>query len=81
MFMTNMLSGERKWKVTQLPQSGWASELNLQCNILHSCNSERHFRSKDQACSHGAEHLGAGTPGFFVPSQIVLCPENFVLNI
>jgi len=32
------------------------SELNLQCNILHSFKSERHFRSKDQAPSNGARH-------------------------
>jgi len=57
------------------------SELNLQCNILHSCKSERHFRSKNQAPSHGARHSRAGTPSFLCPSLILLCPEKFVLNI
>jgi len=48
--------------------------------VLHSCKSERHFRSKDQAPSHGAGIRGKGPPSFLCPSQILLCPEKFVLN-
>jgi len=40
----------------------------LQCNILHSCKSERHFRSKNQAFSHGARHSRTGSPSFLCPS-------------
>ena len=62
-------SFERRAQVESyvLPQSNRTSGLNLQCNILHSCKSARHFRSKDQAPSHGARHSRAGPPKIFVP--------------
>jgi len=56
--------------------------IELQCNILHSYKSERRFRSKDQAPSHGAGHSGQGPQVFCAPPKLaVLCPEKFVLNI
>ena len=51
--------------VTSIKPNKRIEPLNLQCNILHSCKSERHLRSKAQAPSHGARHSRAGPPKFF----------------
>ena len=60
--------------VTSIKPNKRIEPLNLQCNILHSCKSERHFRPKDEAPSHGARHSRAGPPSFFVPLP------NFVVS-
>jgi len=48
----------------------------VQCNVLHSCKSERHFRSKDQTPSHGAGHSGPELPKFFCASPKFFCAQK-----
>ena len=73
------VSGKLRSYLNQTEQANWTY------NALYFtlCKSERHFRSKDQAPSHGARHSGAGPPKFFValPNFVVsrkICLKHII---